>query len=60
MHEEPIVCNPSDALRAFEDGGLDYLAMGNYLLRHPDKDYLSTSCERQDQEKPTKGRLGFR
>jgi len=35
MHEEPIVCDPSDALRAFMDGGLDYLAMGNYLLRHP-------------------------
>jgi carbamoyltransferase len=35
MHEEPIVCSPSDALRAFLDGGLDYLAMGNYLLEHP-------------------------
>ena len=35
MHEEPIVCDPSDALRAFMDGGLDYLAMGNYLLEHP-------------------------
>ena len=37
MHEEPIVCNPSDALRAFIDGELDYLAMGNYLLEHPSK-----------------------
>ena len=36
MHEEPIVCSPSDALRAFQAGHLDYLAMGNYLLKHPD------------------------
>jgi carbamoyltransferase len=35
MHEEPIVCSPSDALRVFMDGGLDYLAMGNYVLEHP-------------------------
>jgi carbamoyltransferase len=35
MHEEPIVCTPSDALRGFIDGDLDYLAMGNYLLQHP-------------------------
>jgi len=37
MHEEPIVCSPSDALRAFTDGRLDYLAMGNYLLEHPSR-----------------------
>jgi carbamoyltransferase len=37
MHEEPIVCSPSDALRAFTDGELDYLAMGNYLLEHPSR-----------------------
>jgi carbamoyltransferase len=35
LHEEPIVCSPSDALRAFQEGGLDYLALGNYLLKHP-------------------------
>jgi carbamoyltransferase len=34
MHEEPIVCTPSDALRAFTDGDLDYLAMGNYLFEN--------------------------
>jgi len=38
MHEEPIVCNPSDALRAFTEGELDYLAMGNYLVKRPDTD----------------------
>jgi carbamoyltransferase len=37
LHEEPIVCSPEDAIRAFRDGHLDYLAMGNYLLEHPDR-----------------------
>lgn len=35
MHEEPIVCSPHDALRAFDQGHLDYLAIGNYLVKHP-------------------------
>lgn len=34
MHEEPIVCTPYDAIRAFKDGGLDYLAIGNYLVKN--------------------------
>lgn len=32
MHEEPIVCTPSDALRSFLEGQLDYLAIGPYLV----------------------------
>jgi len=35
MHEEPIVCTPSDAIRAFLLGHLDYLAMGRFLARNP-------------------------
>jgi carbamoyltransferase len=35
MHEEPIVCSPEDAIRAFMLGRLDYLAMGNFLVPHP-------------------------
>ena len=35
LHEEPIVCSPTDALRAFQEGGLDYLVLGNCLLKHP-------------------------
>ena len=31
MHEEPIVCSPRDAVRAFKESGIDYLAIGNYL-----------------------------
>jgi len=31
MHEEPIVCTPQDAVRAFLASRLDYLAMGPFL-----------------------------
>jgi predicted ATPase len=35
MHDEPIVCTPDDAIRAFLQGNLDYLAIGNHLVEHP-------------------------
>ncbi len=35
MHEEPIVCSPVDAIRAFKLGHLDYLAIGKYLAKSP-------------------------
>ena len=35
MHEEPIVCTPDDAIRAFLQGSLDYLAIGDCLVEHP-------------------------
>jgi carbamoyltransferase len=35
MHEEPIVCSPADAIRAFLLGGIDYLAIGAFLVQHP-------------------------
>lgn len=35
MHEEPIVCTPEEALRALEQSGLDWLAMGSLLVRGP-------------------------
>ena len=35
MHEEPIVCTPQDAVRAFLLGNIDYLAIGSYLVPHP-------------------------
>ena len=31
MHEEPIVCSPKDAIRAYLSSQLDYLAMGPFL-----------------------------
>lgn len=33
MHEEPIVCTPEDAVRAFRASNLDYLAMGDFLAK---------------------------
>jgi len=32
MHEEPIVCSPDDAVKAFLQGHLHYLAIGPYLV----------------------------
>ncbi len=31
MHEEPIVCSPADAIRAFQLGNLPYLAIGSFI-----------------------------
>lgn len=33
IHEEPIVCTPEEAIYAFQFGHLDYLAIGNYIIR---------------------------
>ncbi len=32
MHEEPIVCTPEDALRAYRQGAVDILAIEDYLV----------------------------
>lgn len=37
MHEEPIVCTPDDALKAFFESNLDALAIGPFLVRHSRK-----------------------
>lgn len=34
MHEEPIVTTPNDAIRSFQQGCLDYLAIGNFLCKY--------------------------
>jgi len=34
MHDEPIVSTPEDAIRAFKAAGLDYLAIGNFLVEN--------------------------
>jgi len=36
MHGEPIVCTPEDALRSFNEGKLDYLAIGNWMVTNPE------------------------
>ena len=35
LHEEPIVCNPEDAVRGFLMGNLDVLAIGPFLAMNP-------------------------
>ena len=32
VHEEPIVCSPNDAVRAYEESKIDYLFIGNYIV----------------------------
>lgn len=32
MHEEPIVATPADAIRSFQQGNLDVLVLGNYVV----------------------------
>lgn len=57
MHEEPIVCTPGDALRSFQQGNLDYLAIDNWLVSHP---ALASSLERtgvQRAAEPAKSEL---
>jgi carbamoyltransferase len=36
IHEEPIVCSPQDAIRAFQLGHLDILALGHFLAHNPE------------------------
>ncbi len=35
MHEQPIVNTPTDALRAFQSAGLDYLALDDFIVARP-------------------------
>jgi carbamoyltransferase len=34
MHEEPIINTPEEAVRTFKLGGLDILAIGNFIVTH--------------------------
>jgi carbamoyltransferase len=47
MHEEPIVCSPEDAIRAFLMGNIDYLAIGDFMVPHPRLAHL-TKQRRQE------------
>lgn len=38
IHEEPIVCTPQDAIRAFQTGHLDVLAIGPFLAKSAEAD----------------------
>jgi len=32
MHEEPIVCNPDEAIKTFQQSKTDVLSLGPYLI----------------------------
>jgi len=32
MHEEPIVCSPEEAIKAFKKSGIDYLVINDYIV----------------------------
>jgi Carbamoyltransferase C-terminus len=51
MHEEPIVNSPKDAVRAFLQGNLDYLAISNFLVVHPQR-RSSQKVESIQMERP--------
>jgi predicted NodU family carbamoyl transferase len=34
VHEEPIVCKPEEAIRAFVDHRVDCLGIGNFWAEH--------------------------
>lgn len=36
---EPIVCSPEDAIRSFKNTNLDYLAIGNFLIKREGEGY---------------------
>ena len=33
VHEEPIVCSPSDAIRAFKTSNLDFLYIEDFIIQ---------------------------
>lgn len=35
LHGEPIVCSPMDAIYSFIEGAIDYLAIADFLVPHP-------------------------
>jgi carbamoyltransferase len=50
MHEEPIVCTPQDAIRAFLLGNIDYLAIDDFLVPHP---RLADLSKERNQSRPS-------
>lgn len=57
MHEEPIVCTPYDAIRAFKLGHLDYLAIGNYIAKNQNPIERNVNKERFNEFINRKGAI---
>ncbi|HSR42684.1 MAG TPA: carbamoyltransferase C-terminal domain-containing protein, partial [Longimicrobiales bacterium] len=58
LHEEPIVCSPEDALRAFREGHLDYLAIGGFLVRSDSDAAVPEGRARKRPSRPLSEALG--
>jgi carbamoyltransferase len=56
MHEEPIVCSPDDAIRAFLLGHLDGLAIGPYFVPSPARAERTRSEREQRKSTAPAGR----
>lgn len=57
MHEEPIVCTPEDAVRAFLSSGIDFLAIGSFILSYEDNKNISVKFGKGESEKKKKKSL---
>jgi carbamoyltransferase len=53
IHEEPIVCTPQDAIRAFKIGHLDVLAIGPFIAHNPRRDKREGAARTSHQEAMT-------
>ena len=57
MHEEPIVCTPDDAIRAFLSSGVDFLAIGGFLIDIKSNEKVARNLQiRVDQAKAKKSK----
>jgi carbamoyltransferase len=59
MHEEPIVCTPADAVRAFLEGNLDYLSMGPFLVDLKSKNIICAESTEPQAAAPLTKRAGL-
>jgi carbamoyltransferase len=59
MHEEPIVCSPEDALRAFREGNLDYLSMGPFLVTLKSEDSVCAESTQPETMVPLTKQAGL-
>ncbi len=53
MHESPIIATPEDAVQTFQDGRLDYLAIGPFLADASRQDRVPESARALKREETT-------
>ena len=50
MHEEPIICTPAEAVKAFLAANLDALAIGDYLVVNHSPDAIRRRAGKQESQ----------